>query len=644
MGLFLHSYIRARLTALGALRHAEPMPQTAPTAVPELDRETRLLGWIYAAYAPNAVSLRRVEGVLSALGAMPFQVRTDPQGVLRRADELIAAGLAECKPDGVAAVSGEALPLIRDALANGLLEPILNAVLESRDRRSHESIEHEAMLRGALVAADDDLFERARRSYPYRDIRWGFLADPFSVDVVNRLPPTDRADALDACLAESIDRALPVEPVIDACASGDLGRHLGWIGYARVLQGRFEQAEAFFQDLTPAVRRTSAAGFALATTRGLTAMLQGDDDRALLEIEEALAIESERRKRLVFPTSRAFSLSLLALVRADSPESLELARRILDARTWQDQRTGELALVEDALAVKAKSGFGLGNRRFAGRLDLLFRSLADCWIGTTGKHRDELAAFGQRAAASGFAWVAAECDEVLGVGRHVGSDAGGHASAHAVLGTATLTTLRAPSPAPERALTMLEHLAEGVRDAPLGDREDEPNKRLIWELHHGPTAIYVEAREQRRKAAAWSKGRPLGIKRLSTVAAQEDFLLLQDREAIAGAEIPAHDRASGAYLGVRSLHALAGHPRVFDARAGWSTWCVAIRSCPLSRMATEPSRCVSNRPAWGPKANTPRAWSPSIGARLRTSRRCTGGCGWCLARTGCGSMRARGRV
>ena len=57
------------------------MPQTAQTAVPELDRETRLLGWIYAVVAPNAVSLPRVEGVLSALGAMPFQVRFDSEGV-----------------------------------------------------------------------------------------------------------------------------------------------------------------------------------------------------------------------------------------------------------------------------------------------------------------------------------------------------------------------------------------------------------------------------------------------------------------------------------------------------------------------------------------------------------------------------------
>ena len=542
------------------------MPQTTPTAVPELDRETRLLGWIYAAVAPNAVSLARVEGVLSALGAMPFEVRIDSQGVLRRTDELIAAGFAERKSDGAAAVSGEALPLIRDAFAADLLEPILNAFLESRDSRSHEPIEHEATLRGALVAGDDDLFERACRSYPYRDIRWGFLADPFSVDVLDRLPPTNRADALDACLAESIDRALPVDAVIDACASSDLGRHLGWIGYARVLQGRFEQAEALFQDLTLAVRRTSAARFALAATRGLTAMLQGDDDRALLEIEEALAIKSGQRKRLVFPTSRAFSLSLLALVRADSPESLKLARRILDARTWQDQRTGELTLVEDALAVKAKSGFGLGNRRFAGTLDLLFRSLADCWFGTAGKHRDQLAAFGQHAAASGFAWVAAECDEVLGVGQPVGAAAGGHASAHAVLGTATLTTLAAPPPTPGRALTMLEHLADGVRDAALGASEDEPRKRLVWELHQGPTAVYVEAREQQRKATGWSKGRQMGIKRLSTLAAQEDFLLPQDREAIAGAEKPAHDRIRGAYLGVRSLYALTGHPRVFDAK------------------------------------------------------------------------------
>ena len=205
------------------------MPQTARTAVPELDRETRLLGWIYAAVAPNAVSVPRVEAVLSALVAMPFHVRIDSQGIARRTDELIAAGVAERKSDGVAAVSGEALPLIRDALANDLLEPVLNAFLESRDRGSHELIEYEAMLRGALVAEDDDLFERACQSYPFRDVRWGFLADPFSVDLLNRLPPANRADALDACLAESIDRALPVDAVIDASRNVDGEAVKGWL-------------------------------------------------------------------------------------------------------------------------------------------------------------------------------------------------------------------------------------------------------------------------------------------------------------------------------------------------------------------------------------------------------------------------------
>ena len=183
------------------------------------------------------------------------------------------------------------------------------------------------MLRGSLLAGDAARFERGRKSYPYVSVQWAFLAEPFAADIVGRLPPTDLPEALDHCLEASINRSLPVDPIIDACARGSSpARHIGWIGYARALQGRFDDAERLFEDLPLNDRRTKTAKFAVAVTRGLTAMLRGDDDRALLHIEEALAIESGNRKRFVFPKSRAFHLSLLALVRADLPEIPGTAR------------------------------------------------------------------------------------------------------------------------------------------------------------------------------------------------------------------------------------------------------------------------------------------------------------------------------
>ena len=540
------------------------MSHSAGKVVGEREPATRLLAWVCAAVAPNALSLARVERVLSAVGLGGLEGPPGSERVARSTDDLIDAGLVERRPDGIAAVAGEALPLMRDALANGHLETILHAVMASRETGSHDVFEHDAMLRGALLLGDAELFERTRRNYPYRSVDWRFLAEPFASDMLDRLPSGDRHKALAACLEASIDRALPVDAVIDACPPSALGRHLGLIGYARLLQGRFDQVEVLADPLTRDERRGKAARFAMAASGALAAMLRGDDDLALRRIEEALAIESGNRKRLVFPNSRAFSLSLLALVRADVPESRSLLARILAARTWQDQQTWEIHLVEDAQAVKAKDELAFGRYQPAGTLDVLFRAFADCWRGNPGKRRARLCAFRERAAANGFAWVAAECDEVLRLGRNDGL-AGSQANAHAALGTATLVTLSPRPPAPGRALAMLERLAADVSDPRHQASADEAQRRLTWELHFGSGAVHLDVREQQCKAGAWSKGRQMGVKRLSALAAQESFLLPQDREAIAGAQRPADSRDRRDHLGVRSLYGLAGHPRVFDA-------------------------------------------------------------------------------
>ena len=547
------------------------MSQTVKNTAPALDSTARFMAWVYAAVAPNALSAARVENVLSLAGIPSSAGRIDAGQTERSNRELIVAGLAHRKAEGGVAVASEhALPLMRAALAAGRLEVILDAVLASRPDHSHDRFECEAMLRGSLLAGDVARFERGRKSYPYVSVQWAFLAEPFAADIVGRLPPTDLSEALDHCLEASINRSLPVDPIIDACGRGSSpARHIGWIGYARALQGRFDDAERLFEDLPLNDRRTKTAKFAVAVTRGLTAMLRGDDDRALLHIEEALAIESGNRKRFVFPKSRAFHLSLLALVRADLPESQELLAKILAARTWQDEQTRELELVERATAVKAKSGIYFGRYTPTGTLDVLFQGLVNGWLGVATKDGGERGkvqkANRERAAASGFAWVAAEYDEVL---RRAGEDpypaANGQADGHAALGTVTLATLNAPPPGPRRALQMLEQLIDRVDDTVPGGSTNGPQRRLIWELHHGGSSIFLEVREQQCKAGSWSKGRQLGVKRLSALAAKEDFLLPQDRDAIAGAQKGMRYRAKDDFLGVRSLYALAGHPHVFD--------------------------------------------------------------------------------
>ena len=359
---------------------------------------------------------------------------------------------------------------------------------------------------------------------------------------------------------------LPADPIIDACARSPApARHAERIAYARILQGRFDDAQAVFEELPLVDRRSKPVKSAWAAAQALTAMLRGDDERALLLIEETLAIESGSRKRLAVPRSRAFSFSLLALVRSDLPECEQLLARIEAApRDGYHSPPPERKLVASAKAIKGKSGVYSGRSGSSRTLHALFDGLVACWTGAAPDDaaRQRLANFQEHAAAGGFAWVAAECAELLA--RAQGSpQSNGHRPDHAELGSVTLASLATPPPPLARALKMVEQLADAVADAPLEPAETAV-RRLVWELRHGGSLVQLEAREQQRKGASWSKGRQMGIKRLATLAAKEDYLLPQDREAIAAAQSRISFYSKEEYFGARSLHALAGHPQVVD--------------------------------------------------------------------------------
>ena len=63
----------------------------------------------------------------------------------------------------------------------------------------------------------------------------------------------------------------------------------------------------------------------MAATRAFIATLRGNDDEATRFIQAAIAEEKVgTRKRNVFPDARAFVLSLLSLLRSNTPASLSM--------------------------------------------------------------------------------------------------------------------------------------------------------------------------------------------------------------------------------------------------------------------------------------------------------------------------------
>ncbi len=558
----------------------EPRPVSRPACdLDSLGAAPLLLAQVYACVVPHYLPTGRVQAVLAAAGIPPLDGQRGTDEIDRLADDLIDAGLAERgtpfgvqRDPGVALIPTHALPLLQSAIDRHRQGPIIDALLATRPEYAHEHVEYDAALRGALLTGDAARYAAIRADYPGAAVDWDFLAQPFVAEAIARVPAADLPDVLDACLAQMIRHTLPADPIIDACAASPApARHAERIAYARVLQGRLGEAAATYERLPLEDRRAKPIRAALAATQALVAMLRGDDQSAMLAIEEALGIESGAGKRLTVPRSRAFALSLLALVRSDLPECRDLLAKI-DAAPRGDYRfqpPPERDLVRSALAIKRRSGAGGDRPPPDDSLNVLFDALVSAWAGRLAAdeaRRQRLRAYAERAAGSGFEWVAAECSDLLRCAEAGPQESNGQPVRRTEAGTVALATLEAPPPTLAQSLAMVDRLADALGEA-AADVGEAATRRLAWELDCGGSLVELEAREQQRKGASWSKGRQMGIKRLSALAAKEDYLLPQDRAAIAAAETAVRFYRKEEYFGARSLHALAGHPHVAD-RAG----------------------------------------------------------------------------
>ena len=582
---------------LDASWHSRPVHCEATDTYAGLSPAARLVAQAYGTIAPQPLGVARVSRLLTLANIRVLNRRLDDRDIRRCNAELIEAGIAVRQAtDGVRAAPEWVLPLTRAAERDGILERLLTACLAEQSSPWPIPLTDEALLRANLVAGRLSELERVIGRYQPETAVWRFLAEPLADDLLDRLPEPRRAEALSGCLGHVIETAAPPEPVIEACEALSRGHlaHATEIAFIRILQGRFDLAEAVFAQLPPAMREQKPAGTGLAAVRALIAMLRGDDREAQRCIEEALALErAGTRKRLVFPDSRAFALSLAGLVRIDSPHSHDLLAEIYRGAERMDiDWPTELDFVATATHVKAGHGLYYNHRPPYPHMGSLLEALGACWLREFPVDWQErkvaLLRYRQRAAANGFDWVTAECDEVLrrseaaggedATGEDAGNeDARGAAAGdetaaepvpgHARLGTVTLATLAAPLPVWEQSLKVLEQLAyeTGNKTARAGKANVTVKRRLAWELVEDLDRVSVYPREQRQnKNGRWSKGRKVSLRRLARGAVKMDFLLPQDIEA--AASISVHDSWRGLEysLDARGLHALAGHPHVFN--------------------------------------------------------------------------------
>ena len=542
----------------------------------------RLVAQVYGVIAPHAVGVARVRQILSQAGVTLRFRRLNEDQIRKANSEVVAAGIGMRYQGGgmkgVCATEHWAVALTLAAHGEGRLEDILAGFEATRAGPVADRHMFEMLIRCCVVGGDfGRLDELLDIDQPDPD-EWRFLAEPLADEVLAALPARYIDTALKGCLLHVIDTAAPAEPVIAAChrMSSHPEVHAADIAFVHILQGRFEAAEATFERLPDAALASKPAQTGLAATRAAIAMLQGDNAAAGRYIEAAVAAEKAgTRKRNVFPEHAAFALSLVALVRLDTPESHDMLAGLM--RTVERRRLDrevELPFAEDAVRVQAGRGI-YPNRAADACFECLLDGFRNCWLGSNGHPTstwlEMLKVYRERAAANGFRWVVAECVAIL---YRLVEIRGGDLvemtdprPLHADLGTRTLTVLEEPAPPWERSLRALEQLAHRAKKQDRdGQSKSAPvEKRLVWDCSLYYDTVHLNPREQRRnKNGTWSKGRRVALKRLAEQAESMDFL--REEDLAAAAAITVHRSWSGiqCLLGIPGLYALAGHPHIFN--------------------------------------------------------------------------------
>ena len=550
-----------------------------------LSPDARAAALVYGVVDPHVRTTWQVALILRHADIQSGKRRLTNTRLQGAARELVTHGLAYApgRNDGLRASSHWAPWLTMEAHRTGVLDRIVAGHDHVQPRLSYydDAARMEMALRCDTVAGRLD---RARGDTVHPQA-WGFLAEPGAAGLLRTLPESCRDRALSGCLMRVINAAAPPDPIIDACR--ELGStpvaFVAEIAFIRILQGRLDEVDAVFDALPPKVREVKHVKIGRAGARALVAMLRGDDTEARRHIESAIVEErAGTRKRNVFPATVAFALSLLSLVRDDSPSSRALLAPLL--RAAARRKAQPLVVHYVTRAAEARKGAPIAATTFPyPAFGTMLQGLECCWLEQFGQYADSapcgaLAGYTDRVRANGFAWTLAECLTVMGQPelrmkegrpRPAAEYREEAAAIHARLGTRSLASLLAPMAEWEYPLKALEELAFEARNKPPAAKKRSPStrrRRLTWELREDAGEVVARPREQHEyKNGTWSAGKPVSLKRLAASAATMDFLLEQDRTAAAKIR-QARDRDGRLRhtVDAAALFELAGHPHVVN--------------------------------------------------------------------------------
>jgi len=304
--------------------------------------------------------------------------------------------------------------------------------------------------------------------------------------------------------------------------------------------------------------------------RSVILLLREHTDEALAGFDAALKLlrrETGKRKA-VFPGIGGY-LYVTALLRRDDPKDHKALDSYLDSATRAVQSHDTAVYQQLSMLRQIRGGTVdpdvLPSRNWETALQpVLFRALLHWWLGMPqlAARRELLEESLALSEEAGFDLVSAQLAGVLGQLGSVSHEQRAIAlrQQHR-LGDMTLWFER--EQAWERQLNALINLQPAV------NVEVVKESRLVWLLRHDVNMGMqeIEPREQKRDAqGAWSRGRPMGLKRLLEEGASLDFVTTQDLQVIASIGAQRQAYSSGLRYDFdldKAVAALIGHPLLF---------------------------------------------------------------------------------
>lgn len=391
-------------------------------------------------------------------------------------------------------------------------------------------------------------------------------ARPFEPELIDHIHPSLRDEVL-AVLIDHVQREPALAPAVRAyteahVAEGGVSMELR-VGLAEhlILCGRLDAAAALLQDLDD-----SAALF----YRSVLLLLRDHIDEALAGFDAALKLlrrETGRRKAVF--AGIGGHLYVAALLRRGDAKQQKAVETYLDSATRAVQSHDTAVYQQLSMLRQIRGGTVdaevLPSRNWETALQpVMFRALLHWWLGMPqlASQRMRLEEALAQSESAGFDFLSAQLAGLLGQLGGVGHEQRAIALRQQHRFTDMTHWFEREQPW-ERQLNALINLQPAV------NVEVVKESRLVWLIRYDEHlgVQELEPREQKRDAqGAWSRGRPMGLKRLTEDAASLDFLSAQDLLAVSSIGASRQYYGSGLRYEFdldKALAALIGHPLLF---------------------------------------------------------------------------------